>query len=184
MNRSATQPTGEKRRTLANDFTRPRVGANVKCHKGELMNSNNLVAAILVIIALAGCASMPPPKDGVLGTNKQLAAVVYGQGGGIGEFLTALVPIGTHKDIKLVGIDGGGAQTAPDAKGREYWIVPEKHTLDISCSVQFDSRDTYGKSTVEITLEQGKEYLLDAKAKVEYNTWGMVRSCEPFIVMK
>ena len=61
---------------------------------------------------------------------------------------------------------------------------PEKHTLDISCSVQFDSRDTYGKSTVEITLEQGKEYLLDAKAKVEYNTWGMVRSCEPFIVMK
>jgi len=45
------------------------------------MNSNNLVVAILVITALAGCASTPPPKDGVLSTNKQMAAVVYGQGG-------------------------------------------------------------------------------------------------------
>ena len=149
------------------------------------MTSNNLVVAILFIVALAGCASTPPPKDGVLSTNKQMAAVVYGQGGGLGGHLTALlVPIGTHKDIELVGIDGGGAQTAPDGKGREYWIVPGKHTLDISCSLQFDSRDIYGKSTVEVTLEQGKEYLLDGKGKVEFNTWGPVRSCEPFIVVK
>jgi len=148
------------------------------------MNSNNLVVAILVIIVLVGCSSLPP-KDGALSTNKQMAAVVYGQGGGIGGHLKGvLMPIGTNKDIKLVGIDGGGAQTAPDAKGREYWVVPGKHTLDIRCSVQFDSYETYGKSTVEITLEQGKEYLLDAKGKVEYNAWGPVRSCEPFIVMK
>ncbi len=113
-----------------------------------------------------------------------MAAVVYGQGGGLGGHLRALVPIGTSKDIELVGIDGGGAQTAPDAEGREYWIVPGKHTLDISCSLQIDSRDIYGKSTVEITLEQGKEYLLDARGKLEFNTWGPVRSCEPFIVMK
>jgi len=95
------------------------------------------------------------------------------------------VPIGTHKDIELVGIDGGGAQTAPDAKGREYWIVPGKHTLDIRCSVRFDIHDTYGRSTVEITLEQGKEYLLEAKGKAERNKWGSIeRSCEPFIVVK
>ena len=129
---------------------------------------------------------MSPLKDGVLSTNKQMAAVVYGQGGGVGSFLKGVfVPIGTNKDIKLVGIDGGGAQTAPDTEGREYWIVPGKHTLDISCSVQIDSRDTYGKSTVEITLEQGKEYLLDAKAHVEWKAFqGVVGSCEPFIVMK
>src|SRR5712692_8846408 len=136
-------------------------------HNRELMNSNNSVVGILVTITLAGCASMPPPKDGVLNSNKQMAAVVYGQGGGLGGHLRALVPIGTSKDIELVGIDGGGAQTAPDAEGREYWIVPGKHTLDISCSLQIDSRDIYGKSTVEITLEQGKEYLLDARGKAE-----------------
>jgi len=150
------------------------------------MNSNNLVVTILVIVALAGCASTPPPKDGVLSTNKQMAAVVYGQGGGLGGHLTALlVPIGTHKDIELVGIDGGGAQTAPDGKGREYWIVPGKHTLDIRCSLQLANRDIYGKSTVEITLEQGKEYLLDARGKAEQDKWGSIeRSCEPFIVVK
>lgn len=86
----------------------------------------------LGLILLSGCAATAP-KSVALSSSKSEAAIIYGQGGGVGGFLKEVfVPIGTKKDIELTNVDGGSVETAPEGNGREYWVSPGERTLSIS----------------------------------------------------
>ena len=141
-----------------------------------------ITSVLLLVIALAGCASVPN-SDATLNT-KEGAAVVYGQGGrGVGVFIQGVLPTLTHtKIVRLTQIDGKWVE--PVENKTEYWIKPGKYRLRVICELRFEIYTWSGNKEIEADLEAGKEYVLDARKYTAGDFWGKRSACAPFISEK
>jgi len=135
-----------------------------------------------LIIVLSGCVTKIPKSESVL-SDKSKAAVVFVEGsGGLISFKPSF---GTTISTEIISVDGGTAVPATRGKVREYWLSPGKRTIQAKCEIEMGSKSGTGRGKIETTLEQGKSYLITARAiTILGKKMGSAFSCEPIIEEK
>lgn len=121
---------------------------------------------------LLGCASSQLP--GISAPTRDEAAVVVGEGLGVGSFFKDVVPgasrvLGSKAPgvVSELSIEKVNNNPISPTKDDEYWLVPGQYQLEIGCGFKDGQGYTRGgDGAVAATLEKGRVYKIEGKIKV------------------
>lgn len=127
------------------------------------MRTSQAIWAGLVVLALSSCAGTIK-LDGITTEDIANSAVVKEQGSTMGVLFSGFTtPItGSKFTTILVSIDG--KKVSQNANGREWRLVPGKHSLGIRCSHRYGRILDGGTGGIAADLIAGHTYQLESKA--------------------
>lgn len=128
-----------------------------------------LVFAGLIAVVLSACAKTTK-LTGITTEDVTASSVVKEQGGTTESFFYFFTtPItGSKTNAMVISIDG--KKVSRWAGGRDWRLVPGKHTLEIGCTFHYGSVLAGGSGTINVDLHPGQTYQIESKVGLNDKT--------------
>ena len=126
------------------------------------MNTSQAVLAGLAVVALSSCAGTTKLED-VTTEDMSNSAVVKEQGGKTEVIFYGITTPVTGSKFTTILISIDGKRVSQHGNGRDWRLVPGKHSLGIRCNHYFGSRIDGGTGGIAADLISGHTYQLESK---------------------
>ena len=144
------------------------VGRVKTCSESQMKLTTPVLVG-MIIVALSACAKTTR-LNGITTEDISGSSVVKEQGGtteGLFYFFTTPIT-GSKNSAMVISIDG--KKVSRWAGGREWRLVPGKHTLEINCTLHYGSVLAGGVGNIEVDLISGHTYQIESKVSLKDKT--------------
>jgi len=126
------------------------------------MNKSQFVFSSLVIVMLSSCAAGPLKLDGITTDDASNSALIKEQGSTMGFIFSGFTTPITGSMFTTIVESIDGKKVSANGPGRDWRLVPGKHTLGIRCHHIFGFNEDTGTGSVEIDVVSGRTYQLES----------------------